>query len=67
MNDRTTGPIVIAAEQAAGRLATGDPTRRTFDEVRVRCGQCGGVTVFPVAFNRPRPAPAPCAHCGKDI
>jgi hypothetical protein len=56
-----------AIDIAAGRLASGDITRLQHEEVRVRCRKCGGITVFPVHFDRPRPTPAPCAHCGAEI
>jgi len=53
---------------AAGRLASGDPTRRVFEDVRVECRKCGGVTVFPVLIDAGvRPTPAPCLHCGAEI
>jgi len=51
---------------AKGRLAL-DPRRITFEDVRVTCRRCGGVTVFSVHFDQPRPTPAPCAHCVADI
>ncbi len=61
------GPIAIAADQAAGRLATGDITRSPFEIVAVRCYYCGGVTNFSVLVGCPRPWPAPCHHCGEGI
>jgi len=60
--------LTAAFEQAAGRLATGDPTKAVVTDVHVRCRRCGGVTVFPVLCDGGRrPTPAPCAHCGADI
>jgi len=58
------GPIVIAADQEAGRLARGRPDVVVFDEVRVTCRHCGGVTVFPVLKTEPRKL-AHCLHCGE--
>jgi hypothetical protein len=56
-----------AIEQAAGRLATGDPAAGPiFDEVRVACRVCRGVTVFPLLPWQHRAA-APCAHCGSEV
>lgn len=61
------GSLAIAADIAAGRLASGYPTAQVFEDVRVTCWRCHGVTVFPVLLGPPRPAPASCAHCGVDI
>lgn len=54
-------------DKAAVRLATGIPTRQLFEDVRVTCRACGGVTVFPLLPWHYRPTPAPCAHCGAAI
>lgn len=53
----------IAIER--GRLAS-DATRPTFEDVRVTCRRCGGVTVFPVLLNEPRKA-GQCFHCGETV
>jgi hypothetical protein len=62
------GPLAIAIDIAAGRLASGDPTEDLIENVKVSCHACGGVTVFPVfKYGGVRPAPAPCSHCGTDV
>ena len=61
------GPIVTAADIAAGRLAAGRVDEKvSVEDVRVTCHKCGGVTVFPLLPNQSR-RPAPCAHCGVEI
>jgi hypothetical protein len=63
----TKGPIVIAADIAAGRLASGVIDRMvTSEEVKVTCRTCGGVTVFAVHVGAPRDE-GPCLHCGRSV
>lgn len=63
----TKGYIVLAADVAAGRLASGDIERLiVFEEVPVRCYVCHGVTVFVLQPGAPRLL-GKCLHCGTDI
>jgi ribosomal protein S27E len=64
--DGTVRPVVRWLRMEQGRLATGDPTRVTFEKVRVVCHACGGETVFPVTFGQARPE-GKCLHCGAII
>lgn len=53
---------------ATHRRPSGYPTQCVFEDVRVSCRVCGGVTVFPMLIDGGRrPTPAPCLHCGSEI
>lgn len=66
-NSLTDDPLIRALRQFKGELATGYVARRqTFEDVRVTCHKCGGVTVVPVLLDDPRRL-VPCAHCGTEI
>jgi hypothetical protein len=60
------GPIAISADQEAGRLAKGRPDECVFENVKVTCHSCHGVTVFPVLNGQPRKVGA-CLHCGEQV
>lgn len=60
--------LLIEADKAAGRLATGDPSRgdpNYYVETR-DCRNCGGSTKFPTNEIVKMPRAPTCAHCGSE-
>lgn len=65
-DERPSRELQLAIAVAQGRLASGDPAALVFEDVRVTCHKCHGVTVFPVLLDRPRRV-GTCAHCGVEV